>query len=469
MKLLFILTIFFVQFTDKGESDRIALSNTAIEMREARGIAIDSLDYAVSAVYLDSISSLGGRVLHTSRWLNGATIEATYAAQNKMLTCSFVDTIYTTRETTSVEIKPAPKQNKWKEVLNDSVIHGQAETQLQLLNLPTLHQAGFEGQGIRIGIADVGFAHADSLEALQNVREQWLGYADLTDDKYDIFGIESSHGTLCLTTILGMADTYRGAATKTEYFLFKTEEIDTESPKEIDNWVAAVEMADSLGLHILSTSLGYAQFDHDGWSYTYEDMDGQTTRGAKAAQIAARKGMLQVVAMGNDGNNSWHYLSTPADADSILSVGAVNASGVIASFSSYGPTSDGRLKPEVCAVGQDAALINYLNRIVYSNGTSFACPQIAGLAACLWSADPEASNMDIRQRIIASSDRYADPHDRYGYGIPNAWLAYQQTISATQETNTKKNGQKILKNGQLYLFYNNEYYTVVGNKITLQQ
>lgn len=467
MKLLIILTIFFVQFTDKGGSDRVALSPTALEMRSERGIAIDSLDYAVSDIYLDSIRALGGKVLHTSRWMNGATVDAKHGDRHKFMACSFVDTLYTTRKANLPGAKSTALLNKLQISTSDSIEYGESLQQLQLLNLPMLHEAGYEGQGIRIGVADASFTNVDSLEALAAVREQWLGYTDLTDDKWSMFDSQSEHGTLCLSAIMGIKDDYVGAATKANYYIFKTEEEETESPKEIDNWVAAIEMADSMGLHIVSTSLGYALFDHNEFSFDYEDMNGQTTRGAKAASIAARKGLLLVVAMGNDGTNTWHYLSTPADADSILSVGAVSNSGKIAPFSSYGPTSDERLKPEVCAVGYETALIASTNKIVRSNGTSFACPQIAGLAACLWSASPKASNMDIRQRIIESADRYANPDARYGYGIPDAWVAYENIRTATEKVEVAIKARKVLRNGQLYLYYNNEYYSITGQKLAL--
>jgi subtilisin family serine protease len=196
-------------------------------------------------------------------------------------------------------------------------------------------------------------------------------------------------------------------------------------------------------------------------------MDGRTSRGAQAAIIAARKGMLLVVAMGNDGDKAWHYLSTPADADSILSVGAVDVAGEIAVFSSYGPSADGRVKPEVCAVGARTALINPANNeTMNGNGTSFACPLIAGMAACLWSALPQATNMEIRERIIRSADRYAQPHEQYGYGIPDAWLAYTQatTNSSTPELQNSSIS-KIIQNGHIYIIFNGQLYDLLGNKI----
>lgn len=466
-----LLTIFFLQFADKAGSDVVCLSPTAIEMREKRGIAIDSLDYAVSPVYLDSIKSLGAKVLHTSRWMNGATIEASSETIEAIRQYSFVDTIYTTRLTNDSFGIHSVSLRKRVTVTNDNMLDTQplnSDGQLQLMNLTPLHKEGYKGQGIRIGIADGGFYHADSLASLP--REQWIGYADLTDCQHDFFTQEGNHGTLCLSAIVGQKINYQGTATQAEYFLFRTEEHYTESPKEIDNWVAAIEMADSLGLHIVSTSLGYTSFDDEQFNFAYSDMDGQTSRGAQAAAIATRKGMLLVTAMGNDGARAWRYLSTPADADSILSVGAVNREGQIANFSSYGPSADGRIKPEVCAVGEGTCLINPANdALIASNGTSFACPLVAGMAACLWSALPEASNMEIREMIIRSCDRYDLPHEQYGYGIPNAWEAYTAATTDLPHLLHHTPYTKIIHNGQLYILHNGEKYNLLGNKIECEE
>lgn len=460
-----LLTIFFLQFVNKAGSDIVCLSPIAREMREKRGIAIDSLDYAVSPLYLDSISRLGAEVLHTSRWFNGATVEANEQTIQAIKQCTFVDTIYLTRTDEESSVIPPLSLRKREVIIGErQEAKGEGLEQLVQLNLLPLHQEGYKGQGIRIGVADGGFYKADSLASLP--REQWLGYADLTDCQHDIFSQEGNHGTLCLSAIVGQQSNYQGAATQAEYFLFRTEEHYTESPKEIDNWVAAIEMADSLGLHIVSTSLGYTTFDDEQFNFAYADMDGQTSRGAQAALIAARKGMLLVTAMGNEGNKTWHYLSTPADADSILSVGAVNKDGIIAMFSSYGPTADGRTKPEVCAMGEGTCLINPANDdVIASNGTSFACPLIAGMAACLWSALPEASNMEIREMIIRSCDKYSQPHEQYGYGIPNAWEAYTSKTTHLPSTLHPTPYTKILDNGQLYILYNGIKYNLLGHRI----
>ena len=470
-----LLTIFFLQFVNKAGSDIVCLSPVAQQMRVERGITIDSLDYAVSPIYLDSIETLGANILHTSRWFNGATVEANEQTIQSIKQCTFVDTIYLTRTDEESSVIPPLSLRKREVIIGErQEAKGEGLEQLAQLNLLPLHQAGYKGKDIRVGIADGGFYNADSLESLPH--DQWLGYTDLTDDKEDIFGQTGNHGSLCLTAIVAHKEisdgtlagtfTYSGTATEASYYLFKTEEHATESPKEIDNWVAAIEMADSLGLHIVSTSLGYTTFDDEQFNFAYSDMDGQTSRGAQAALIAARKGMLLVTAMGNEGNKPWHYLSTPADADSILSVGAVNKDGIIAMFSSYGPTADGRTKPEVCAMGEGTSLISPANNaVITSNGTSFACPLIAGMAASLWSALPEASNMEIREMIIRSCDRYDLPHEQYGYGIPDAWEAYTSMTTHLPSTLHSTPYTRILDNGQLYILYNGIKYNLLGHRI----
>ena len=471
-----LLAIFFLQFADKSGSNVVCLSPMAQQMRMERGIEIDSLDYAVSPIYLDSVGRLGAKVLHTSRWMNGATVEASDEVMHVIEKCGFVDTIYLTRTDAGSFGKGSVSLRK-REVIeypkNQQIFRGSRWQegkeakggQLAQLNLLPLHQAGYKGQGIRIGIADGGFYNADSLESLP--KDQWLGYADFTDEEKDIFSPTSNHGSLCLSAIMAQSVDYEGAAREAEYYLFRTEESSTESPKEIDNWVAAIEMADSLGLHIVSTSLGYRTFDDEQFDFAYADMDGKSSRGAQAATIAVSKGMLLVVAMGNDGNKTWHYLSTPSDADNILSVGAVDVAGKISEFSSYGPSADGRVKPEVCAMGSGTLLIDpSTNEVTNGNGTSFACPLIAGMAACVWSALPDATNMEIRERIIRSADRYSQPHEQYGYGIPNAWQAYRMQWSTNLQPIIRvSTAQKIFINGQIYIQKKGIIYDLLGNKI----
>lgn len=465
MLLTALLSIYFVSFADKAGSDRIALSPDAIAMREANHIPLDSLDYAVSAAYIDSVQRAGAEVLHTSRWMNGAMVKADTAAVKRIARYPFVRSVEQTRDNEQT-YPPYISRRKQQRDTTSAIRYGYAREQLETYNLLPLHESGYHGQGIRMAIIDGGFENVNTLSAFDSVRTRILGYYDLTDDPYDFFGSTGYHGTMCFSAIAAIREDYRGAATGAQYYLMRTEEYDTESPKELDNWVSAIELADSLGVHISSTSLGYTEFDNPNYNFTYNDMDGRHNRASRAATIAARKGMLVVVAAGNEGSKPWYYISAPADADSILTVGAVNADGYAAPFSSYGPTSDGRVKPEACAVGWGTALVNSSSgEVVYSNGTSFACPLLAGMAACLWSALPDENAMQIRRRIIRSAHLYASPDDHYGYGIPDALAAYRGTTDIPSARTQENVPQKTVRNGQIVIFRGGHYYDLCGRMV----
>ncbi len=458
-----LLSAYFVMFVDKAGSRPIAFSERAQEQRKQWNIPMDSLDYAVSENYLDSLQRMGCSVYHTSRWFNGATVEMTTEQAAKVAACRFVRSVEMTRSTASP--KASMLRKKTIEAAQDTD-YGYTKEQIALYNLMPLHRAGFQGNGMVMAICDGGFQNAQTLDCFE--AQHRLGVFDFTDDTGDFFGSTGTHGTQCLSVIAGkMADFY-GSAVEADYYLMRSEENETESPKEMDNLVAALEKADSLGVNVFSASLGYSWFDNSEWDLTYSDMDGQKTRCSRAATIAARKGMLVCVAAGNEGSKDWHYITAPADADSILTVGAVNTSGAIASFSSRGPSADGRTKPEVCAVGWGTVLINPATGCIgSSNGTSFACPLIAGLAASLWSALPDENAMQIRERIIRSANRYQNPDGDYGYGVPDAWAAYTGT-TALENSESKSVSLKIWKDGHLYTVHNNTVYDLLGHTFSLE-
>ncbi len=277
-----------------------------------------------------------------------------------------------------------------------------------------------------VAILDAGFYHYLSLPAFDSVRNN-----NQVKETYDYVANEVSvnedhyHGMMCLSIMAGnIPGQLIGSSPKANYYLYKTEDVSSESPVEEQNWAAAAERADSIGVDVISTSLGYNQFDNPIFNHTYADMNGNTTIAARAADFAAKKGMIVVVAAGNEGNSTWHFITTPADADSVVAVGAVNTSGVIGSFSSYGPSSDGQVKPAVASVGVGTALSSTTGPIITGNGTSFATPNMAGLITCLWQAFPEFTNMEIIQAVEKSSSIYNSPDDRIGYGIPNFHIAY---------------------------------------------
>ncbi|MBQ7382345.1 MAG: S8 family serine peptidase [Paludibacteraceae bacterium] len=464
LKLLILLNVFFVSFTDKPEKSAPALSPRAVEQRAKWDIPTDAMDYPVAHLYVDSLRRMGAKVFHTSRWFNGATVEMSDELASKVQNLDFVEAVEMTRDNSESLYASKHRVITREETSDDPGII--TEQQLGLYNLLPLHEAGFEGQGILMAVCDGGFYNANILTCFR--QEQELGHFDFTDDAVDIYGHTGTHGTECLSTISGSTTIYKGAATKANYYLMRSEESKTESPKEMDNLVVALETADSLGVNVFSVSLGYAYFDNDKWSLNKNtDLDGKTTRVSRAATIAARKGMLVCVAAGNEGDDAWRTITAPADADSILTVGAVTTWGEIGNFSSYGPSSDGRIKPEVCAVGVWTQLINPGGNIVTSNGTSFATPLLAGLAASLWSALPDENAMQIRSRIIRSADRYLNPDmDQYGYGIPDAWKAYTMGPEGIEDVQTETNNcQKILRNGQIIILRNGIEYTISGQRV----
>lgn len=466
MLTLIILFVYFVSFTDKPQTGTPCLSERAVAQRTKWNIPTDELDYPVNAAYLDSLKRMGVKIHHCSRWFNGATVEMNAQKASQVAALDFVAGVEMTRDNSASGYSPR-KRMVSSQLLAANNSNYWTDNQLALYNLLPLHNAGYEGQGILMTVCDGGFYNANTLSCFRHTQE--LGHFDFTDDTDDFYGSTGAHGTACLSSISGIQDGYRGAATSANYYLMRSEENDPESPKEMDNLVAALEKSDSLGVNVFSVSLGYAEFDNESWSLDKDtDLDGKTTRVSRAATIAARKGMLVCVAAGNEGNKSWRTISAPADADSILTVGAVTTDSVMGIFSSYGPSSDGRVKPEVCAVGVQAALINPGGVVYTGNGTSFATPLLAGMAASLWSALPDENAMQIRERILRSAHLYPnhDAGNQMGYGIPDAWEAYQMDIHTDieQVKSVPIDSRKILLDGQIYIIHNGETYTITGHK-----
>lgn len=486
--LAIILSFFFVTFTDKGGSSRVALSEEAKALRAVRGIAIDSLDYAVSETYVEALRTAGARVCYTSRWINGATVYCHKADIEAISKLPFVKDVQLTRGLQEylddINAGQKPRRKVQMPDKRGQIFHPSDgddpgpdpepeypgwEDQLKTYNLLPLHEAGYQGQGVTVAVIDCGFWNLSTAAAFDSMRTEGrlLGAYDFSEDGTGFEDGDGEHGAVCLGLIGGHTDIYQGAAVKAKFYAIKSEENQMESAKEPDNWVAAIEACDSLGVWIASTSLGYWGFDEPIVNYTYADMDGKTIRASRAATIAARKGMLLCIAAGNTGQNGeWPWIGTPADADSILTVGAVGYDSIATLFSSIGPTADGRIKPDVCAVGETNCLISANSgSLYYGNGTSFATPLIAGLAACLWSAYPNETNMQIRERIIRSSHMYDAPDNQYGYGIPNAWKAYCATGTDVIVESPETEIIKRLEHGQLIIIRAGVQYTILGQQL----
>lgn len=357
-----------------------------------------------------------------------------------------------------------------------------------LFNLPFLHEAGFRGEGMTIAVIDAGFFRANDPTVFP--QERIVGVYDLLEGDtmaVDTFGLyddpTNPHGTMVLSTMLyqDSAAGFVGTAPGANYILIRSEDKYAEYYGEVVRLARAFRLADSLDVDIVTVSLGYSEFDTlpDGQpnplNFRYEDMNGKSVA-AQAATELVRHGRFVVVSAGNDGNKNWHYVATPADADSILTVGAVNPDSVVSPFTSYGPTADGRLKPEICALGQGSpvyrpnetdSLGNYVGAVGVANGTSFSAPEVAGMVACLWQALPNLTPMELRQLIMESASTYPLHDDQTGYGIPDAWFAYSgQRTGLKEQKQTADGVHKRIENGQVVILKNGIKYTVLGLPIS---
>lgn len=407
------------------------LSQRAIDRRTRYNIALDNKDVPVELSYINQIKSQNGiTVLAKSKWLNALHVQGTQADINNLLSLTFVASIdyanksLNTGEKTILKNKIVEKANKLD--FTTDFNYGNATNQIQMIKGDVLHQNNFTGKGMEIAILDAGFPNVDNYDAFKRIRDnnQILGGYDFVN-RSNNFCTGHYHGMAVLSTIAGYIDNqFIGTAPDAKFYLFITEDDSQESPLEESLWVEAAEKADSLGVDVINTSLGYTTFDNPNYNYSYSDMDGKTTFISRGAEIAFSRGMILVNAAGNEGSSSWHYINAPADATSVLSVGAVDANGIIASFSSYGPTSDGRIKPDVDAQGANVYIINSTGSIATSNGTSFASPIMAGVITCLWEAYPNKINAEIIQMIKESGSLYNSPTAQEGYGIPNFESVY---------------------------------------------
>ncbi|MEO6729574.1 MAG: S8 family serine peptidase [Ferruginibacter sp.] len=417
------------------------LTQRSISRRARYNIPVDQTDLPVTQRYIDSIRLSGNvTILNTSKWLNQVCILTTDAAAlAKINSFSFVVAAAPIAARAQSIVQPV---NKKIDALVDSAAppsaarpqspadvynYGLAYPQIHLHNAEFLHNYGFKGEGMQMAIMDAGFYHYQTLPTFDSVRKgnQVLGTWDFVANEISV-NEDNPHGMACFSTIAAnMPGSFVGTAPKSSFYLYRTEDVTSEYPVEEQNFVAAAERADSLGVDIFSVSLGYDQFDNSAFNYTYSNMDGNTSIISRGCDLAAKKGILIVAAAGNEGNNNWKYIITPADADSVLSVGAVNAAKQVAAFSSYGPSADGQVKPDVAAIGSSTVVADPNGGgTIYGNGTSFACPIMAGIVTCLWQAFPEVNNMSIIDVVRKSSDNAGTPDNRTGYGIPDAKKAF---------------------------------------------
>lgn len=417
---------YFVYLKDKASSNfnienpAEFLSQRAIDRRAVQSIPVTEKDLPVSNAYLAEIEGLGFEIRGKSKWLNAVLVDGPDNLYNDLSNLDFV---------TGIELNgdirgdiymgmAARKRSKFDQVEFD---YGGSLTQIKMLEADSMHRAGITGEGVLIAVLDAGFPGTNTGSAFSHLRNNgkiirtW-DYVTNTSNVYK----EHPHGSNVLSIIAGKIDgKLYGTAPDAEVALYITEDNSSESRQEEVFWVFAAEDADSLGVDIINSSLGYSEFDDPSTDYTYSAMDGNTTIISRAAEYAASVGIIVVIAAGNEGNKSWRYITAPSDGPKTIAVGAVNASENIAVFSSRGPSPDGRIKPDVSAMGFSTRLSSSDSNVSQGNGTSYAAPLIAGFMGGLKQEFPQLTAKELKEVLIKSADRYKSPDNTYGYGIPS--------------------------------------------------
>jgi len=425
----------WVYFQNKDGSSNLELDNRRKNNRSNIGLSAEAsfYDLAISPNYIDQLNGLGIHIINQSRWLNAVSVLVN------------PDQLYILNELTFVKkLAPVFQLHRKKPTLNGEISmpminrdgdldYGYAQDQIEQINVHTAHENGYYGQGVRVLVMDTGFdlSHSvfDSLTLI--AQHDFINNDDFTGNETDDenYYNQDFHGTAVLSVMAAnQPGSLIGPAFKSEYLLAKTEMVEQEIQAEEDNYVAGLEWGEENGAQVVSTSLGYLDW------YTYEDLDGNTVVTTNAIDIAVRLGLTCVTAAGNEGNSSWYYIIAPADADSVISVGAVNVNDVLATFSSHGPTYDGRIKPEVCARGVSTWGVDPgTNGFRTLNGTSLATPLVAGAVAVIISAQPNWTPMTLRSALLMSADHHSNPNNSFGYGIINTWGTINFPISSTKE------------------------------------
>ncbi|MBU3714399.1 MAG: T9SS type A sorting domain-containing protein [Ferruginibacter sp.] len=437
-------TRYIIQFRDKANSpfsiDKPIqfLSQKAIDRRNAYAIIIDSLDLPINPSYVSAVRSIENvRVLNQSKWLNQISIET--SDPNALIQIRSLPFINAAMPVAARHIQNPSLIHQVEKPLNTQEVltptgneennfdYGASNDQIQIHHGSFLHNHGFRGDNMLMALLDDGFYNYNSLSTFDSLRHNNLikGTWDFVAGDTSV-SEDDAHGTWCLSAIgANNPGLLVGTAPLSSFYLFRTEDVSSEYPIEEHNLAVAAEKSDSLGVDVCSISLGYNTFDDPTFDYTYSDLNGNKTISARASNIAAQKGMLMVIAAGNEGSDPWKYITTPGDAEKALTVGAVNTNGEVAFFSGFGPAANNQIKPNVAAVGANAVVANAISgQPIYINGTSFACPNMAGLATCLWQAFPEANNMDIIDALQQSASKFNSPDERVGYGIPDMKKAF---------------------------------------------
>ena len=427
---------FRVYLKDKGniphspDKPETFLSRRAIERKKKEKVAIDKSDLPISSDYFTLVEKAGGKVITYSKWFSTLVVEVSDSVRiGNIESLSFVDSVkYIWRGTglpAGERARPRLLPVDCDEYVVADTEYGVTDAQFRMHNAVVMADAGFKGKDMLVGVIDAGFTNFDVIPRFESVRLG--GYMDFVPSG-SIFA-SSDHGTKVLSTMAtDLPGVMMGSAPQATYWLLRSEDTTSEFPVEEDYWVRAVEFADSLGVDIINTSLGYNSFDDRLLNYTHTELDGSVSIMSQAADIAYEKGILIVVSAGNEGNKSWQKITPPADAKNVLAVGAVGTDSIIASFSSHGLTADNRIKPDLVSVGKETVTIGRDGAIVHTNGTSLSSPFLTGLITSLWSVNPALHRSELIDIVKRSSDRYLTPDSIYGHGIPDFHRAMKEVL-----------------------------------------
>jgi len=419
---------YFVRLKDKSSNvfllsnPEYFLTSKALLRRQKCKVSLDEKDLPVSQTYVDQIQSTGAQILYSLKWLNGVVVRSDAAIKSQVASLPFVAS---TGQSVKYRVSSSSAaQENWSLHKSSQVsFNDYSYRQNEMLGMIKMKEDGYNGSGILIAITDDGFLHADTMTAFQDLRNngQIKDTWDIVDFDKDTYSQGGGHGTHVFSILAGyLVNQISGPGRGADFVLFRTEDTSSESPLEELNWIRAAEIADSLGADIIQVSLGYNTFDDASLDYSQSDLDGKTSYISQGADVAATRGIVVVASAGNFGNNSWGKILCPADAKGILSVGAVDFNKQRAAFSSIGYSADGRVKPDVMAMGANVTYVsNATGNIAYGSGTSFASPLISGLAAGLMQAYPALTHEELIQAVKFSSDRFEAPNAHYGYGIPH--------------------------------------------------
>ena len=432
------------------EHPEMFLSDKSIQRRAKQGFVVDSTDLPIDPSYLQAIANTGAEIRTFSKWVKTVVVhipDSSFISPLKNL--PFVDTLYCVWKGSlpnQAQVREEDTAVRNSTLKNDISSYGAGFTQINLNNGYLLHDAGFLGKGMTIAVIDGGFTNADLVDYFDF--QKIKGIKNFNHETTDPLRGGIEHGTEVLSCMLSdKPGEMIGTAPEADYYLLRSEVDSEEYPVEEDYWIAALEYADSIGADIVTSSLAYGYFDDSSMDHTQDQLDGESIPISIAAGLAASRGMLLFNAAGNEGNKPWEKIMFPGDALNMLTIGAIGRDSVRSYFSSVGYTADGRIKPDLMALGTSVAVVGSSGQVLYSNGTSFATPIMAGLSACLWQALPELTSFEMVRLLRETANAFSRPDSLMGYGIADVYKAYTQN----------KTGLKPTGNGNTVSFFVNPY------------